>query len=44
MDPPIPQKPILACDGVLGGRSVSHRPGMPDFAHPQQGAVQDGPD
>ncbi len=45
MDPPIPPKPIPACDSVLGGRSASHRPGwMPNFAHPQQGPVQDGPD
>ena len=29
---------------MAGGRSASHRPGMPDFAHPQQGMVQDGPD
>ena len=44
MDPSIPQKPIHTFDGVFGGRSASHRPGMPDFAHPQQGAGQDGPD
>ncbi len=44
MDPPIPPKQIPSCDGVLSGRSASHRPVMPDFAHPQQGTGQDGPD
>ena len=43
IDPSIPQKPIHTFDGVFGGRSASHRQVMPDFAHPQQGAVQDGP-